>query len=267
MKIEALIIDPQNDFCAKGKGSLYVEGAAEDSERLAAFIERVGDRLHDIHVTLDTHHVMDVAHPRFWVDTSGKHPGSYDFQQITHEDVARGVWRPVNPSWTQRMLDYTACLGKNGRYPLVVWPEHCLIGSWGTQVVEPVYNILTKWERDNYCMVDYVTKGSNIWTEHYSAVQADVPDPSDDSTQLNMRLIETLQRADIIVLTGQALSHCVANTVRDIADNFGEDNVKKLVLLEDTTSAVTGFENLGKDFLDEMVNRGMQVSTHDKFLL
>jgi nicotinamidase-related amidase len=118
-------------------------------------------------------------------------------------------------------------------------------------------------------MVDFVTKGSNYKTEHYSAVQADVPDPADPDTMLNQRLIETLQRADIILLSGEALSHCVANTVRDIANNFGEDNIKKMVLLRDATSPVPNppgpgapdFVKMGEDFIKEMVGRGMKVSS------
>jgi len=73
-------------------------------------------------------------------------------------------------------------------------------------------------------MVDYVTKGSNFWTEHYSAVQADVPDTEDPGTMLNTNLIELLEETDVLALSGQALSHCVANTVIDIANNFGEEN-------------------------------------------
>ena len=43
--------------------------------------------------------------------------------------------------------------------------------------------------------------------------------------------------ADLIFVAGEAGSHCLANTVRDIANNFGDDTyVKKLVLLTDATS-------------------------------
>jgi DNA-binding transcriptional ArsR family regulator len=44
-------------------------------------------------------------------------------------------------------------------------------------------------EKENFKMVDFVTKGSNYWTEHYSAVQADVPDSQDPTTMLNTELI------------------------------------------------------------------------------
>ena len=64
----------------------------------------------------------------------------------------------------------------------------------------------------------------------------------------------------MILLAGEARSHCLANTVRDIANNFGEDNIKKMYLLEDCTSDVTGFEQMGKDFITEMVSRGMNLT-------
>jgi nicotinamidase-related amidase len=107
-----------------------------------------------------------------------------------------------------------------------------------------------------------VTKGSNPWTEHYSAVQADVPDPADVTTQLNTGLIKTLEEADIILVAGEAGSHCLANTVRDIANNFGDASyVGKLVLLEDATSPVPTFDKFQDDFVAEMTAKGMQLST------
>jgi nicotinamidase-related amidase len=94
---------------------------------------------------------------------------------------------------------------------------------------------------------------------------AEIPDPADPGTSLNTRLIQTLQNADIIGIAGEARSHCVANTIRDIANNFGEENIKKFVLIEDCTSDVTSFEFLGEAFVKEMKGRGMQVATSDTF--
>ena len=115
-------------------------------------------------------------------------------------------------------------------------------------------------------MVDFVTKGSNPWTEHYSAVVADVPDPDDPTTMLNIGLIQTLENADIVLITGQALSHCLKFTTEDIANNFGVDNIKKLILLDDTTSSVTGFESNGKDFVTDMMKRGMKIEKSTEVL-
>jgi nicotinamidase-related amidase len=181
------------------------------------------------------------------------------------DDIKNGVWRATNPQFQQRSAEYVDQLAVNGRYPLCIWPPHCLIGSWGYGVVPELFYALLKWE-EQFALVNYVTKGSNFWTEHYSAVQADVPDPEDLTTQLNMDLIKTLGKADIILLAGEARSHCLANTVTDIADNFGEENVKKIILLEDATSDVPGFEDLGEAFVKSMKARGMQTSTTVDFL-
>ena len=146
------------------------------------------------------------------------------------------------------------------RQPLI-WPPHCLIGTPGNNVHDILRPAFQAWETSKLRTIDYVTKGSNPWTEHYSAVQADVPDPEDPSSQINTGLIATLERADIILVAGEAGSHCLANTVRDIANNFGDDSyVQKLVLLEDATSPVPTFEKFQEDFISEMVQKGMKIA-------
>jgi nicotinamidase-related amidase len=123
-----------------------------------------------------------------------------------------------------------------------------------------------KWQSDTFGVVDFVTKGSNIFTEHYSAYKSDVPDAADPTTMANTDLLEILQEADEILITGEALSHCVANTIRDIANDFGEDNIRKFTLVTDTCSNVPGFENLGEDFVKEMTGRGMSEVTSTEYL-
>jgi nicotinamidase/pyrazinamidase len=264
MKVHGLIIDPQEDFCNPVTGALFVPGAERDMARLAAMIRRIKNKIDDIHVTLDSHHYVDIAHPIWWKDSAGKHPGPFTI--ITLADLDAGRWTTTQPGTYRRSREYVEALDKNGRYPLCVWPYHCLIGSPGHAVVPELFAALTDWE-SGFAVVDYVTKGSNIWTEHYSAVVADVPDPEDPSTQINTRLIQTLMEADIIFVAGEAGSHCLANTVRDIANNFGDDSyVKKLILLTDATAPVPGFEKYQEDFLREMTARGMQTATTTDFL-
>jgi len=262
-KVHLLCIDPQNDFC-NPQGALFVPGADEDMQRLVSMTTRLNDVWDDIHVTLDSHHEIHIAHPVVWKDAAGNHPDP--FTLITASDVENGVWMPINPNWRDRFLAYTRSLEQNGRYVLVIWPVHCVIGSWGHSIVPELSDAFRVWEKTQIANVDYVTKGSNSWTEHYSAVKADVEDQNDPGTQLNFDLINTLKTADIIAITGEALSHCVANTIRDIADNFGEENIKKFVLIKDTCSNVPTFEQLGDDFVNEMAKRGMEVDNADSFL-
>ncbi len=263
MQLELLIIDPQIDFCDP-QGALFVAGADRDITRLAALVRRLAPKLDDIHVTLDSHHFVDIAHPIFWKDGSGQAPTPFTI--ITATDVETGRWTTAQPGMHRRALAYVQALEKNGRYPLCIWPPHCLIGSTGHAVVPALFAALQDWEK-RFAMVDYVTKGSNPFTEHYSAIQADVPDPADPGTQINTALLQTLMRADLIAVAGEAGSHCLANTVRDIANNFGDDRlVSKIVLLTDATSPVTGFESFQDDFLREMTGRGMKLSTTTDFL-
>ena len=259
-----LIIDPQNDFCAP-TGSLFVTGAVEDMTRLGAFIDRVGDRLSDIHVTMDSHRRTDIAHPLWWKDRTGKHPGP--FTMITSKDVTDGNWVPTIPSQHQRSLDYVRALEKGGKFVLIVWPEHCLIGTPGHKICAPIASALTTYEGKPGRMVNYVTKGSNPFTEHYSVFRAEVPDPSDPSTQLNAELVQTLQTADIIYVGGEAKSHCVNSSIRDLADAFGDDSyLTKMVLLLDCMSNVanppgtTMFSDAGEGFVRDMVKRGMKTA-------
>lgn len=264
MNIELLVIDAQNDFC-DSKGSLFVPGADADMSRLSTLIGRSGHAFRDIHATMDSHRVIDVAHPLFWKDSSGKHPSP--FTLISVEDVEKGTWTTTLPGMYSRALDYAKQLAANGRYVLCIWPEHCLIGSWGQQICPVLFDALTFWERNNFGVVDYVTKGSNLYTEHYSAVQAEVPDAADASTQINTELIRTLENTDLIVIAGEASSHCVKHTVEDIANNFGDSSyVKKMVFLTDASSPVTGFEKQADDFISAMTARGMQLSTTTDFL-
>jgi len=264
MNIQLLIIDPQVDFCDP-KGALYVKGADQDMERLAKMVEKNSQNIDDIRITLDSHQKIHIAHPICWVDGKGNHPAP--FTLITEDDVTGNnpKWRAYNPAWQKRQVDYVKALKTGGRYVLVIWPEHCLIGTSGHAVHPRLQVAIDTWQNQNFGMIDFVTKGSNPFTEHYSVVKADVPDVGDPTTNINTTFIKRLEEADIILVAGEALSHCVANSVRDIVAEFGPDHVKKFVLLEDASSAVGGFENMADDFVKELVGQGMQIAKTTTF--
>lgn len=265
-RVDLLAIDFQKDFCdgpsnvpGAYEGTLCVPGAYEDAERFYDMVKRINRRITNMFLTMDSHNRLHIANPDYWVDSSGQHPDP--FTCITVADVEAGKWMATIPSERSHALAYLKALDTNKRYPHVIWPVHCRIGFPGHAFTEPVAKAIDLFE-DRPSIATCITKGSNYRTEHFSAVQADVPDPNDPSTMLQTgqgSLIHSLLQADLILLCGQALSHCVANTVTDIADNFGDDNIKKLVLLEDLCSNVPGFENLGQDFVTNMIKRGMQV--------
>ena len=260
-----LIIDPQVDFCDPRRGALYVKGAERDMERLARFLRQRGEKLEAIHVTLDHHQFFNVAHPVFWVDREGKNPAP--FTVLTSEEVESGRWMPAKSELAGRMLGYARVLAKGGRYPLCIWPPHCLIGSPGACVAPGLLKALNLWAARKLAAVNFVVKGANPLTEHYSAVQAEVPDAADPHTLVNKALVRSLEEAEQVAVAGEAASHCVANTVRDLAVQSGDKAlVARLVLLEDATSPVPGFEKQYEDFRSELAGRGMRISNTREFL-
>ena len=269
--IQLFVVDPQNSFILHsdeykmlpgGHLDLCVDGAQADMDRLAAMINVHHKSISDIHATMDSHQKLHIASPIFWVDANGNHPNPFTI--ITSADIKNGVWRTSRPSLQAKAAAYVQQLEANGRYALCIWPPHCIIGTNGHNIYQPLREAFYVWE-DNHQIVDFVTKGSNPFTEHYSGLEADVVDPADPSTQLNTGLIQTLVNCDYLLIAGEALNFCVASTVNSIADNVSPDLVKKFVILEDATSPVKGFEHLTDKFIAGMKAKGAQFSTTTQF--
>lgn len=257
-KVHLFSIDNQNCFCDP-KGSLYVPNANKDMEHLANMIDKIGDKLYDITLTLDSHQVFSIFHPIFWKDKKGNHP--QPFTLISKSDVESGIYTTTKPVLYKSALNYVSQLEKNGRYPLICWPEHAIIGSWGQGLYAPVEEAINRWCHKHSGLVNYLVKGSSFLTEHYSAVMADVPVANDPTTQLNVSFLNMINEADVILVAGEALSHCVANTLRDCINYFTDNSfINKLVLLQDATSNVSSFEHLGEQFIKEAVAKGMKLA-------
>jgi nicotinamidase-related amidase len=277
-RVHLLIIDPQNDFCDLPEAyrpvdphtgervapALPVAGAHQDMTRLAAFIDRGRGWLSDMTVTLDSHHRIDVAHPTFWLRRDG---GAVSpFTPITARQVRDGEFRPREAEALPRVLAYLDELEARGRYTLMVWPVHCEIGSWGHNVHADVKAAYNRWEEQTLRTVDFVAKGQNPWTEHYSAIQAEVPDEHDPDTQLNRALIVRLDAADLILVAGEASSHCVKATTEHLVENLPSGRREKVVLVTDCMSAVPGFEAQHDAFFKDMQRRGAVLTTSTEML-
>jgi nicotinamidase-related amidase len=111
------------------------------------------------------------------MDASGK--AIAPFTMISRQDVRKGAICHVSVAITRRTPRALDSLEANGRYQLMVWPVHCEIGSWGHNVHADVRAAYGRWEEAGSSVAMKLIKGSNPWTEHYSAVMAEVPDPQD----------------------------------------------------------------------------------------
>lgn len=271
---QLLIIDAQNDFCdlpetclppdpVQGgllRPALPVPGAHGDMQRLAHLIRAACDAIAEITITLDSHHRIDIAHPAFW---EGK---VSPFTTITAAQVRAGELGPRDVTALPRTLAYLDALEATGRYTLMVWPVHCEIGSWGQAVHVDVRAAYNGWEERRLRSVHKVLKGSNPWTEHYSALQAEVPSDGDEETQLNRDLLNRLDRAELLLIAGEASSHCVKATTEHLAQHLPGGRLERLVLLTDCMSPVAGFEAQQRAFFASMRERGLRLATSVEML-
>lgn len=270
-RIHLVIVDPQNDFCdlpvddcpviggVRQAPALPVAGAHADLLRVAALIRAGDSGLSDISLTLDAHQRVDIAHPTFWRQSDSSAVGA--FTQIRAADVRAGRFLPRRAEALPRVLAYLDALEAAGRYVHMVWPVHCEIGTWGHSVHAAVRAAYNEWEEANAAVVHKVFKGSNPWTEHFSAIQAEVPDAGDADTQLNADFLARLATADRVLFAGEAGSHCVRATVEHVVEHWPAGELGRLVLLTDCMSAVGGFEAQYAEFLEDMRQRGLGWST------
>ncbi len=241
MKNLLLIIDPQNDFCnpgdddGKNKGSLYVPGAEQDMTRLAQWIEKNKTKIDHIIITLDNHHLNDISHPNFWINDKGEHPAP--FSTITAQDVEQGKWKSIFDN--DKALAYLKELEKQG-LTHTIWPLHCLIGSCGAAIYQPLLDAILNWTAQGY-FYQTVVKGTYPYTEHFGAFKAQVSYDNIPETQLNTQLLNELENYDNIIIAGEARSHCVGTSLKQIID-FKPEIAKKITILEDAMSNVPGFE-------------------------
>lgn len=285
-----LLIDVQNDF--HPGGSLAVPNSDQDAERIAAAIrssidtQKKSSSIKRIVATMDSHHLLHIAHPKFWVMGSDLKTNPQPFTIITSSEIKAGKWVPREklkfPGGKENLdtgimgvrrtrcydrrgklnlkcfsYEYTKALEAKGRFQLCIWPEHCLLGTRGHCIVDTVLEAMEEWTSVTGSSVDFVFKGENILTEMYSAIQSEVP--ISPETSFNQDLFEYLQQSDRILVAGQALSHCVNHTVRHLIDNLSREDRSKVYVWNDCSSPVPTFEKDGEDFLRYVTASGATV--------
>lgn len=252
-----LAIDVQNTFCIPGfelfVGGRSGLGAVDDNRRLCEFIYRNLGQITAIVPTLDTHTAMQIFHPVFWVNAAGEHPLPA-VTMISLADVEAGLWR-VNPAIAASLtggdydrlqthaLHYTRQLTQEGKYPLTIWPYHSMLGGIGHALVSAVeeacfFHCLARCSQTRFEL-----KGNNPLTENYSVLRPEVLTDSAGHAiaPKNSPLIQLLLEFDLVIVAGQAKSHCVAWTVADLLTEMQAIDpalAHKVYLLEDCTSPV-----------------------------
>lgn len=233
--VHLVIIDMQIDFCHE-QGSLYVPGALEDIERLIQFIYRNGEHITNITCTLDSHLPFQIFHPPWWADTNGNHPDPLTI--ITYDEIQEGKWRPlVAPSYSK---NYVKELEAQAKKQLTIWPYHVMIGGIGNVLDQELWSAVIWHAMARKTQPAWLTKGTVPESEHYSAIQPEIPVPDHPQGGKHKAFLATLEDAGYVVVAGEAESHCVLETLEDLVEEFGDrpEVLQKIYLLRDCTSPV-----------------------------
>ena len=262
-----LLVDCQNTFCIPGY-ELFVagrtgRGAVDDNTRLCQFIYRNLDVITEITATLDTHTALQIFHPVFWVDEDGDHPVGGQ-TEISLADVEEGRWCP-NPAvadsltggdveWLRRYARHYVRRVTEGRYPLMVWPYHAMLGSVGHALVSAVDEAVFFHSIARQTAARFEVKGGNPLTENYSVLSPEVTlgPGSERIAEPNLALFDHLMGFDAVIVAGQAASHCVAWTLHDLLTAVQARDPElagKIYILEDCMSSVV--VPRGPDFTED----------------
>jgi len=239
-KVCLLIIDMQIDFCHPLQplfcGGKTGCGAAEDVAKLSRYIYQNLDYITEINCTLDSHYRYSIFYPDFWINMSFQNPLPYS--TISSKDVLEEEWIPIidgrvgaEESVKMQIVNYLEELEKNSK-SLIIWPQHCTIGNVGHALSPLLHESVEFHSALRMKNPVYINKGENKLFEQFSAIGLGT-DASDQ------KLAERLLSFDMLIVAGEASSHCVKETVEDLIKVATPLNmIDKIVLLEDAMSAV-----------------------------
>ena len=279
--VGVLIIDAQNDFCEnKGplgqKGSLYIEGSTEDMNRGAQFILNNRDRIKQIYASFDVHSRMQIFHPAWWIEkATGKNPDPLTL--ITLEGIDNGDFVAViEQEWSR---EYVRLLEEQGEFKLLIWPYHCLQGTWGSLMNASVTYAIEEWQF-NYgssVVLETLNKGWVPGYEYFGIFKPQIQTQGDTYTWFNKDFVEKLDQHDVIYIFGEAQSHCVGLSIKQLLVEANGDGttssyrdlssrlLSKIVLLSDCMSDVEGYEGVMQPVFKEACEKhGMRMQKHDE---
>lgn len=232
-------IDVQQDFM--DNGSLGVPGAHGDVERMTKFIYNNMDKISDIAVSIDTHTPFQIFHPFWWIDENGNNPAPYT--AITLADLDSGKYRAVVAPRASR--EYVKHLEQDGKKTLVVWSYHCIQGTTGCALENQFANMVYFHSVAKKSLVKRMVKGTDPLSEMYGIIKPEY----DTKSYVNIEFLEQIKTYDKIVIAGEAKSHCVLESVKQILEHYANqpDVTKKIYILEDCMSSIPGFEKTTED--------------------
>lgn len=240
-----LCIDLQKDFMEGG--ALAVKNSIKDVENITRFIYNNMENITRIICSMDTHYRRQIFHPCWWVNKKGKHPEPYTI--ITYDDILAGKWKTAYKD-NHKSSNYLKALKKSGQKQLCIWPYHCLRGTDGYTLENQFARIVRFHSAVKITEFRNNQKRAKPFTEMYGILY---PEYSEEEL-FNNRVAEIIEEYDEIYVVGEAASHCVAETLKQIVQYFSNkpDIIKKITVLTDCTSPIEGFEEETKKTFEKL---------------
>jgi nicotinamidase-related amidase len=236
-KIALFCIDGQISFCHP-QASLFVPGAPADIQHIVEFMYRHLPHITTLIFSLDTHLIYQIFHPSWWVNAQGAHPAP--FTAITAQDIETGAWRPLYA--VEESKEYVRQLSKKGKYTLVIWPNHALLGGISHALVPALQEAAIFHALVRRVATHYQMKGSEPLTENYSVLAPEIESIFGKKLgSFNRRLFDLLMSHDRVYVCGEASSHCVRETLLDLKERclaVDPALLRKIYILTDATSPV-----------------------------
>lgn len=252
-----IIVDPENSFCHP-QGELYVPRSLIDMNNYLNFM-RPRAAAKKIGLLIDggdEHDFYQYFFQSWWTNQNKQKPKI--METISAQSITDGYWEPrFYPAETLETVEDLEARG----WQLNIWPYHTMRGTWGAKRVEILENELQRIMRSGESYSFSVRKPIIPLRHFYSMFEPEVPLPEHPYGYHSKSLLESLGLYQRIIITGEALSHCALETLMTLVRYFQHhpDILKKIFILTDCSSCITGFEKNTWDKLEKVKALGVNV--------
>ncbi|MBM7648454.1 nicotinamidase-related amidase [Bacillus ectoiniformans] len=246
-KVLFIGIDYQNDFMENGE--LGVPNSHTDIKNVTRFLYDNFHKITDIAISLDTHELNQIFHPVWWLDEQGNHPAPFTI--ISAEDIEKGKWTAAEKA--EESLKYIRNLEKSGKKQLCIWPYHCIEGTRGAALESQFSNMIHFHSIARNTRIKKIIKGQDPLSEMYGIIKPEFA----EADYGNYEFLNSLKSYQKIIIAGEAKSHCVLESVKQMVDYFADDRemTARFYVLDDCISSIPGFEEETEQAYEELKNK------------
>ena len=266
-KVAFIAVDAQYDFCHP-RGTLYVPGSQEDTQRMVEWVYHNVAEISTIIASLDSHYPFQIFYGSWWEYEDGTHPVPFTMIMLnsmgeTVDQDGRRIRPLLSAHWS---LKYVRELKTQSQKDLMIWPEHTMVGTQGHMLMPTLSEAIAFHSAARLAQPVFLQKGIVPQVEHYGIFAPEVMYPNNPAAGLNTAMLDLIATHDLIYVGGEAKSHCVLETMKQLVGYFSQQQpevLKKIRFLIDCTSSVehpaVDFDGIAEAELQKMATQGVEI--------